>query len=396
MAVSELRPPERLLLGPGPSQVHPRVLRAMSAPLVGHLDPYFLQCMEDVKDLLRMVFGTTNEMTIPISGTGSAGMEACLVNLLEPGDEFVVGVNGVFGTRMAEVAERAGAVVYRVEAPWGNVVRDEQIEAALKNARKPKLVALVHAETSTGAWQPLVPAAQLAHDHGALFLADCVTSLGGVPVDVDAIGIDVAYSGTQKCLSCPPGLAPVTFSERAVDVIRARRTKVQSWYLDLSLIAQYWGEERVYHHTAPISMNYALREALRLVHEEGLDARFQRHRLNHAALAAGLEAIGLGLASQEKHRLWMLSSVAVPAGIDDVSVRVQLLRDHSIEIGGGLGPLRGSTWRIGLMGESSRRSHVLTFLSGLSDVLDRQGFKVVPGAAVAAADSVYRQTGRNA
>src|SRR5262245_975156 len=284
----------------------------MSAPLLGHLDPAFIAMMEEVKTLLRMVFGTTNELTIPISGTGSAGMEACLVNLLEPGDAFVVGVNGVFGTRMAEVAERAGARVVRVEAPWGRIIAAEQIEAALRNCERPKVVALIHAETSTGAWQPLADAARLAHAHGALFVADCVTSLGGVPVEIDRWEVDAAYSGTQKCLSCPPGLAPVTFGARALESVRARKTKVQSWYLDVTLLQQYWGAERVYHHTAPISMNYALREALRLVAEEGLAARFARHRLHHQALVAGLEALGLGLASEAGHRLPMLNAVTVP------------------------------------------------------------------------------------
>lgn len=390
MPVGELRPPERLLLGPGPSNVHPRVLRAMATPLVGHLDPYFLQCMEEVKSLLRMVFGTENEMTIPISGTGSAGMEACLVNLLEPDDEIVVGVNGVFGTRMAEVASRAGAVVHRVEAPWGNVVRDEQVEAALRNTTRPKLVALVHAETSTGAWQPLVPAAQLAHDHGALFLADCVTSLGGAPVDVDAVGIDVAYSGTQKCLSCPPGLAPVTFGPRAMEAIRNRKTKVQSWYLDLTLLSQYWGEERVYHHTAPITANYGLREALRLVEEEGLPARYERHATHHRALVAGLAALGLEIAAEKGHQLPMLNAVTVPGGVDEARVRGRLLSEHGIEIGPGLGPMKGRVWRIGLMGESSRRSSVLAVLSALEEALAAEGRSFPAGASLAAAQATYR------
>ncbi len=388
-AVGEFNPPDRLLLGPGPSQVHPRVLRAMSAPLLGHLDPAFVQMMEEVKDLLRVVFATSNPLTIPISGTGSAGMEACLVNLLEPGDEFVVGVNGVFGSRMAEVAERAGAVVRRVEAPWGNVIRPEQIEAALKNTTKPKLVAVVHAETSTGAWQPLPEIAKLAHHHGALVLVDCVTSLGGAPVLVDEWRIDAAYSGTQKCLSCPPGLSPITFSPRAVDVVKARKTKVQSWYLDLSLLAQYWGEERVYHHTAPITMNYALREALRLVVEEGLEARYERHRRNHEALAAGLGPLGLSLAAEAGHRLPMLNAVTVPDGVDEAKVRAQLLREHGIEIGGGLGPMKGKVWRIGLMGESSRRASVLTLLAALEDGLAACGKAVRRGASVAAAVASY-------
>jgi len=385
----EFAPPARLLLGPGPSEVHPRVLRAMSAPLLGHLDPAFVAMMEDVKTLLRFVFATENALTFPVSGTGSAGMEACIVNLVEPGDEVVVGVNGVFGTRMADVIERAGATAVRVEAPWGNVVRAEQVEAALRNCRRPKLVALVHAETSTGAWQPLPDAARLAHEHGALFLADCVTSLGGAPVEIDAWDVDAAYSGTQKCLSCPPGLAPVTFGERALEVVRRRKTKVRSWYLDVGMLQQYWGEERVYHHTAPISMNYALREALRLVAEEGLEARFARHRLNHEALAAGLAALGLALAAEAGHRLPMLNAVTVPDGVDEGRVRGRLLHEHAIEIGGGLGPMKGRVWRIGLMGESSRRAHVLTVLAALEDALRAEGRRVAPGAALAAAQAVY-------
>ena len=382
-------PPARVLLGPGPSDVHPRVLAALAAPLVGHLDPVFVAMMEEVKSLLRFVFATENALTIPISGTGSAGMEACVVNLVEPGDEVVVGVNGVFGTRLAEVATRAGATVTRVEAPWGRVVRAEQVDAALRNCRQPKLVALIHAETSTGAWQPLEDAARLAHDHGALFLADCVTSLGGAPVEIDRWGIDAAYSGTQKCLSCPPGLSPITFGPRAVEALRRRKTPVQSWYLDLTLLERYWGEERVYHHTAPISMNYALREALRLVAEEGLAARFARHRANHEALAAGLASLGLAFASEEGHRLPMLNAVTVPDGMDEARVRRRLLDAHGIEIGGGLGPMKGRVWRIGLMGESSRRAHVLLLLSALEDALRAEGHRVAAGAALAAAQAAY-------
>jgi alanine-glyoxylate transaminase/serine-glyoxylate transaminase/serine-pyruvate transaminase len=361
----------------------------MAAPLLGHLDPAFIAMMDEVKALLRHVFATANPLTIPISGTGSAGMEACLVNLLEPGDELVVGVNGAFGTRMAEVAERAGAVVTRVEVPWGRVIPIDRLAAALRTCRRAKLVALVHAETSTGAWQPLEDAARLAHEHGALLLADCVTSLGGVPVEVDAWGIDAAYSGTQKCLSCPPGLSPVTFGARAAEVLRRRKTKVQSWYLDLGLLAQYWGDERVYHHTAPISMNYALREALRLVAEEGLAARFARHHRNHEALVAGLAALGLDLAAEDGHRLPMLNAVRVPEGIDEARVRGRLLAEHGIEIGGGLGPLKGEVWRIGLMGESSRRANVLVILAALEDVLRTEGLGFAPGAALAAAQRVF-------
>jgi alanine-glyoxylate transaminase/serine-glyoxylate transaminase/serine-pyruvate transaminase len=386
-----LQPPSRVLLGPGPSNVHPRVLRAMSTPLVGHLDPAFLRIMDETKSLLQFLFQTRNELTIPISGTGSAGMEACLVNLLEPGDEAVVGVNGVFGTRMADIVERCGATLVRVEAPWGRVIDPADVAAALQRCKRPKLVAIVHAETSTGAWQPLEEIAPRAHAAGALFVVDTVTSLGGCPVRVDEWGIDACYSGTQKCLSCPPGLAPITFGSRAVEVLHARETKVQSWYLDLTMIEKYWGSERVYHHTAPISMNYALHEALQLIEEEGLEARWRRHERNHHALKAGLAAIGLGIASQETHQLWTLNSVRLPDGVDDARMRNMLLEDFSIEIGGGLGPLKGQTWRIGLMGESSTAGNVLLLLSALERVLPRCGYRVSPGAALAAAERVYAE-----
>ncbi len=384
-----LQPPARVLLGPGPSNVHARVLRAMSTPLVGHLDPAFLRIMDETKRLLQFVLQTRNELTIPVSGTGSAGMEACLVNLLEPGDDAVVGVNGVFGTRMADIVERCGATPVRVEAPWGRVIEPADIAAALQRCRRPKLVAIVHAETSTGAWQPLEEIGPLVHAAGALLVVDTVTSLGGCPVRVDAWGIDACYSGTQKCLSCPPGLAPITFGPRAVQVLHQRKTKVQSWYLDLTMIEKYWGSERVYHHTAPISMNYALHEALQLIEEEGLEARWQRHQRNHRALKAGMAAIGLAIASQENHQLWTLNSVGIPDGVDDARVRTALLDEFGIEIGGGLGPLKGKTWRIGLMGESSTAGNVLLLLSALERVLPRCGYNVSPGAALAAAERVY-------
>ncbi len=385
----ELAPSARILLGPGPSNVHPRVLKALSTPLVGHLDPEFIRLMDETKDLLRFVFQTKNTHTLPISGTGSAGMETCLVNLLEPGDEVVVGVNGVFGGRMVDIVERCGARPVVMETQWGNIFTPDQVQEALKRCRRPKLLALVHAETSTGAWQPLEEISPLVHHAGALFVVDAVTSMGGCPLQVDAWGIDACYSGTQKCLSCPPGLAPVTFSSAAQEILRTRKSKVQSWYLDLTMIEKYWGEERVYHHTAPISMNYALREALRLVQEEGLEARFRRHQRNHVALAAGLGALGLALAAQAGHRLWTLNSVTIPAGVDDAAVRRQLLDDYSIEIGAGLGPLRSKVWRIGLMGESSTRSNVLLVLSALEEVLQKQGYRGTAGAGVAAAQAVY-------
>jgi alanine-glyoxylate transaminase/serine-glyoxylate transaminase/serine-pyruvate transaminase len=387
-----LQPPPRILLGPGPSTVNARVLRAMSIPLVGHLDPAFLRIMDETKRLLQFVFQTRNELTIPISGTGSAGMEACLVNLLEPGDTAVVCVNGVFGTRMADIVERCGATLVKVEAPWGRVVDPADVSAALTRAPRPKLVAIVHAETSTGAWQPLEEIGKLTHDTGALFVVDTVTSLGGHPLRVDDWGIDACYSGTQKCLSCPPGLSPLTFSTRAAEVLRHRRTKVQSWYLDLTMIEKYWGAERVYHHTAPITMNYALYEALRIIEEEGLESRWARHECNHRALKAGLAAIGLDIASQAGHQLWTLNSVRIPDGVDDAKVRGALLDEFNIEIGGGLGPLKGKTWRIGLMGESSSAANVLLVLSALERVLPHCGHPVGAGAGVAAAERVYAET----
>jgi alanine-glyoxylate transaminase / serine-glyoxylate transaminase / serine-pyruvate transaminase len=378
-------PPTRILLGPGPSNVHPRVLRALGTPLVGHLDPAFIERMEETKRLLRAAFRTENALTIPISGTGSAGMEACLVNLLEPGDTAIVGVNGVFGTRIADIVERCGATPVAVEAPWGRIIDPADIERALRAHPGAKLVAVVHAETSTGAWQPLEEIGRLARDAGSLFLVDAVTSLGGCPLEVDRWLIDACYSGTQKCLSCPPGLAPLTFGERAVAALHARKSKVRSWYLDLSMIERYWGDERVYHHTAPISMNYALLEALRLVDEEGLEKRWRRHERHHQALKAGLAGLGLELAAQEGHQLWMLNSVRIPPGVDDAGVRRALLVDFDVEIGGGLGPLKGKTWRIGLMGESSSEANVLLLLSALERILPRFGHRLEAGAGVAAA-----------
>lgn len=388
--VSELSPPHRLLLGPGPSQVDPRVLRAMSTPLLGHLDPKFLEIMNDVQGMLRAVYRTQNPFTIAISGTGSAGMEAALVNVLEPGDTAVVVVGGVFGSRMADIAGRCGARVVKIEIPWGEVVDHARIEEALVREAPVKAVALVHAETSTGALQPIAGLGKLCHAHGALLVVDTVTSLGGVPVDVDGWEADAVYSGTQKCLSCPPGLAPLTLSSRALEVVRGRKTKVQSWYLDASMIADYWAEgKRAYHHTAPISMVYALREALRIVLEEGLEARFERHRRHSAALMAGVAALGCAPQAQEGHRLPSLNCVTVPAGVDEAAVRRCLLAEHGIEIGGGLGPLAGKVWRIGLMGESSRQEHVVAVLAALEQAVAKQGKAPRPGTAVGAALEVY-------
>jgi alanine-glyoxylate transaminase / serine-glyoxylate transaminase / serine-pyruvate transaminase len=365
--------PNRLLMGPGPSDVSPLVLKAMSQPLVGHLDPVFVKMMEEIKGMLRAVFLTKNEMTFPVSGTGSAGMEFCFVNLIEPGDEVVIGVNGVFGNRMVDVAERCGATVVKVvkvEAPWGRIIEPGQIAAALKG-RKPKLVAVVHAETSTGALTPVEEISRLAHEAGALFLLDTVTSLGGCPVRIDDWKVDAVYSGTQKCLSCPPGLAPVSLSPAAMKVATSRKKKALSWYLDVNLLASYWGQERVYHHTAPISMNYALHEALRLVLIEGLENRWKRHEQNHLGLKAGLAEMGLGIASQEGHQLWQLNAVTVPEGADEAGVRKRLLNDYGIEVGAGLGPMKGKIWRIGLMGETSSAANVKRALEAFRAILGK-------------------------
>jgi len=390
MAVQDFIPPHRILLGPGPSLVHPRVLRALSMPLLGHLDPAFLSVMNDIQALLRLVFQTEHRFTIALSGTGSAGMEASIVNLVEPGDAVVVGINGVFGTRLASVVERCGGKVIRVEAPWGTCIEPDAVEQALVRSGPVKAVAIVHAETSTGAWQPLEDIATLCRQQQALFVVDAVTSLGGVPVDVDRLGIDVCYSGTQKCLSCPPGLSPFTMSERALAVVKQRRTPCQSWYLDMGLIAGYWAEgTRAYHHTAPISMLYALREALRLVEEEGLPARFKRHQVNSEALLAGLGALGLNPLSPAGRRLPMLNCVTVPAHIPEANIRAQLLTHYGIEIGGGLGPLLGKVWRIGLMGESSTEAHVLTLLNALEALFMRGGWLNTPGVALQAASKIY-------
>uniref|UniRef100_A0A7C4LNQ8 Alanine--glyoxylate aminotransferase family protein n=1 Tax=Schlesneria paludicola TaxID=360056 RepID=A0A7C4LNQ8_9PLAN len=384
---SPLAPPRRILMGPGPSDIHPRVLAALAAPTVGHLDPYFLQVMDELQSMLRQVFRTQNKLTLAVSGTGSAGMETVVVNLLEPGDRMLVCVNGVFGGRMAEVARRAGAEVTVLERPFGEIFEPEEIETALRQHR-PKLLGIVNAETSTGAWQPVEDLARLCHNHGALIAVDCVTSLGGMTVEVDAWELDAVYSGTQKCLSCPPGLAPVTFSPEAVAVIEQRSRKVQSWYLDMQMVKDYWGSNRAYHHTAPINMNYALHEALRLTLEEGLEARFERHRRHHLALKAGLEALGIAYACREGQQLPMLNAVLVPAGVDDAAVRKQLLSEFGIEIGGGLGPWKGKVWRIGLMGYASSAANVLLFLAALEKCLQSQRYKFSPGASIAAANQV--------
>jgi len=364
--------PERLLLGPGPSNAHASVLEAMSQPLLGHLDPDFIALLDRVKEGLRVVFGTSHPMTLPLSATGSAGMEAALVNLLEAGDPVVIGVNGVFGGRMAEVARRAGAVVTLVEAPWGSPLDPQAMVEAINRVR-PRAVAFVHAETSTGVCQPVEPIARAAREHDALVVLDCVTSLAGRPVELDTWGVDAAYSGTQKCLSCPPGLSPVSFSERALERVRTREQPVQSWYLDLSLLAGYYdGARRVYHHTAPITAIYGLAAGLDRVLEEGLPARFERHRQAAARLLAGLEPMGFVPLVAEPHRLPMLTSVRLPERIHDLgeaSVRGRLLDEFGIEVGGGLGPLAGEIWRIGLMGENARTDPVDRLLEATGKIL---------------------------
>ncbi len=385
---SPLNPPRRILLGPGPSNPHPSVLEALSAPVVGHLDPEFFKIMEENKAMLRWLFHTGNELTFPVSGTGSAGMEACLANLVEEGDTVLVCVNGVFGTRMADIVERLGGNLVKVEATWGEIIQPEQVELALKE-HKVDIVTLVHAETSTGVWQPVEEISRLAHDAGALLVLDTVTSLGGCPVTLDAWNVDAAYSGTQKCLSCPPGLSPVSFGPAARDKLARRKGKVKSWYLDFTMIQRYWGEERVYHHTAPISMNYGLHAALSEIEREGLEARFARHQQNHRALVAGLEVLGIPLASQEGHRLWMLNSVKIPEGVNDGAIRKRLLLDFNIEIGGGLGALAGKTWRIGLMGESSKKENVTALVEALGRILREEGADVRLEDAMEAIEKVY-------
>lgn len=385
----QLNPPRRLLLGPGPSDAHPRVLQAMTTPLVGHLDPYFLQIMDEIRDMLRQALQTRNQLTLPISATGMAGMETCFVNLVEPGDRVVLCVIGFFGQRMVEVAGRTGAELTVLQKPWGEVFDLNQIREVLQKV-KPKVLAIVHAETSTGAWQPIEELGKLCRETDTLLLIDAVTSLGCIPLALDDWGVDAAFSCSQKGLGCPPGLSPVSFSPRAIEAIAKRKAKVQSWYFDLSLVQKYWAEDRVYHHTGPISSVYALREGLRVLLEEGLPARWERHRKNHLALKAGLTALGLTYTAAEGHQLPQLNAVRIPAGVDDLAVRKRLLTEFGIEIGSGLGEFKGKAWRIGLMGYNSRPENVLLVLAALEQCLSWQGVKVNPGAGVAAANRVYQ------
>jgi alanine-glyoxylate transaminase/serine-glyoxylate transaminase/serine-pyruvate transaminase len=385
----EFHPSARLLMGPGPSNVHPRVYLAMGKPMLGHLDPDFIRIMHQVQELLREAFATGNSLTIPISGTGTAGMEAAFVNVVEPGDKVLICVNGFFGERMVEIAGRCGAEVKTLSGPWGKPFEPAEVEKELR-AFRPKVLALVHAETSTGVLQPLEDfPAMMKKFPETLLLVDTVTSLGGHPVKVDEWGIDICYSGTQKCLSCPPGLAPITFSPKAVERIKNRTRKVQSFYLDMDTLGKYWGSEITYHHTAPVSMNYALLEALRIVHEEGLDRRFERHRRNHLGLVAGVEAMGLKMFVDPPHRLWSLNTIAIPEGIDDARVRKSLLEEYDLEIGGGLGPLKGKIWRVGLMGYNSGAKNALFFLTVLEQTLRAQGFEVPRGVGASAAGEFF-------
>lgn len=385
----QLNPGYRLLLGPGPSDVSPRVLRAMGTNELGHLDPQFLEIMNETMDLIRFVYQTNNELAMPMSGTGSAGMETVMVNLIEPGDKAVICVKGVFGQRMRDVAGRCGAEVISVEAPWGTAIDPEQVRDALKKSGGAKLVGIVHAETSTGVLQPLEEISRITKEYGALLVVDAVTSLGGVEIKIDEWGIDACYSGTQKAISCPPGLSPVTFNEQARTVFLNRKNKCQSWYLDLNMIKNYWGQERVYHHTAPINMIYGLREALLIIKEEGLAHRFARHKLNSLAFIKGIEAMDLSMVVAEGYRLPTLNTVRIPEGVDDGKARKFLLEKYGIEIGGGLGDFKGKAWRVGLMGESSRRNSVILLLAALADAARQQGYKLDAGAGLEAALEVY-------
>jgi len=367
--LSQLDMPPRLLMGPGPSNVHPRVRMALSMNEVGHLDPRFIELMIETQELLRYVWQTDNRFTIPVSGTGSAAMEATLANTVEPGDVVLVGVNGYFGERLCDMASRYGADVRRIEKPWGQVFTTEDIGAALEQHR-PAILGLVHGETSTGAVQPMDGIGKLCREFNCLLLLDTVTSLAGVPVFLDRWHVDLAYSGSQKCISCPPGIAPLTLGERALAKLHDRKTKVANWYLDMSLVGKYWGKERTYHHTAPISMNYALREALRLIAEEGLEARWERHQANAELLWEGLEDLGIGCHVAKEHRLASLTTALVPEGIDSKAVSAYLLQNYNIEMAAGLGQLAGKVWRIGLMGFNSRRENVILLLAALKKALE--------------------------
>jgi len=390
MTVKSFHPPQRTLMGPGPSDVNPRILEAMSRPTIGHLDPAFIGMMDELKGLLKYAFQTENELTMPVSAPGSAGMETCFANLVEPGDKVVVCQNGVFGGRMKENVERCGGSAIMVEDEWGKVVDPNKLDEALTANPDAKIVAFVHAETSTGAQSDAKTLVEIAHKHDCLTIVDAVTSLGGTAVLVDEWNIDAIYSGTQKCLSCTPGLSPVSFSQRALEKVRNRSSKVQSWFLDLNLVMGYWGGEgkRAYHHTAPINALYGLHESLVILQEEGLQNAWARHAKHHQALRAGLEAMGLSFIVDEKDRLPQLNAVTIPEGVDDASARAMLLNDYSLEIGAGLGVMAGKVWRIGLMGHACNSRNVYQCLGALDDVLGRMNARVERGVAVAAAHKV--------
>ncbi len=391
MSQQSFHPPQRTLMGPGPSDVDPRILEAMSRPTIGHLDPLFVGLMDEMKDLLRYAFQTDHELSMPVSAPGSAGMETCFVNLVEPGDKVLVCQNGVFGGRMKENVERCGATPVMVEDEWGKPVDPDKVEAALKANPDIHLVAFVHAETSTGAISDAKTLAEIAHRHDCLIIADCVTSLGGSPLKVSEWELDAVYSGTQKCLSCTPGLSPVTFSDAAIERIKNRKTTVQSWFMDLNLVLGYWGggAKRAYHHTAPINALYGLHESLLILKEEGIENAWQRHQHNHEALRAGIEAMGLSFVVEAPYRLPQLNSVTIPEGIDEAVVRSRLLNEYSLEIGAGLGPLAGRIWRIGLMGYASNQKNVLLCLGALDAVLSDMKAPIRSGVAVGAAMKVF-------
>ena len=383
--MNELQPPQKVLLGPGPSTVHPRVLQALSLPVMGHLDPAFFQVMDDVCEMLRMVFHTTNFMTVPISSTGTGAMETACANIIEPGDSMLVCRNGYFGIRLADIAERCGATVHVMDTPWGKAVDPQMLKDELKRHPGLKAVGVVHAETSTGVLSDMKELVDVIHESGALAIVDAVTSLGGHEVRMDDWGIDVCYSATQKCLGAPPGLAPISLSPAAMDVVAKRPSKVQSFYFNLKDLEAYWNQTRAYHHTSPINMTYALREALRMMMEEGQENRINRHARVAAALRAGAEALGLSLLAEEGHRLNPLTTLSIPEGIEDAKVRRALLNDYDIEIGGGLGEFASKAWRVGLMGESARERNVFALLSALETILSKEGYEVAFGASLSAA-----------
>ncbi len=384
-------PPHRTLLGPGPSDVNPRITSALARPTIGHLDPEFIRLMDETKALLQYAFKTKNELTLPISAPGSAGMEACFVNLIEAGDTVIICQNGVFGMRMRENVTRIGGTAVMVEDPWGHAIDLDKLQTAIDDNPKAKAIAFVHAETSTGVQSNAAAICALATKHNMLSIVDTVTGLAGIEVDVDAWGADAVYSGTQKCLSCVPGLSPTTFSERAVSVLKNRNTPVQSWFLDMNLVLGYWGKgtKRSYHHTAPVNSLYALHEALIILQEEGLENSWSRHQLNHNALKAGLESLGINFIVSESARLPQLNAVSIPNGIDEAVLRSQLLNDYNIEIGAGLGQLAGAVWRIGLMGFSSNPSNVRALLGAMEACLITQGLTLETGKAQLAANLVY-------